>query len=99
MLVDVLHGEADLLIPMMLERGLPLHPALFDVNNGKKKPSSDSDTLSTGENKSGSAKKKRKTPNFILANKKLASLPPNRPRANKEMKEKLEREFRYAAGF
>lgn len=95
MLVDVLHGETDLLIPMMQERGLPLHPALFDVGSGPKHSSDKDNTVEhVHHRKSDYTNKKRRT-NFVKANKKLASLPPDKPRTNKDMKERLEKGFGY----
>lgn len=82
-MVDVLQGDGDMLIAMMSQRGLPIHPAVLESAPRRSDPFS-------------GAHKKCRIADYVDINKRLASLPPDHPSSSRELISRLQKGVIYS---
>lgn len=84
MLVEILHGDSDLLISMVEQRGFPLHPALYD----SMKPQSATKEIPHRDDKIA---------DFVSANKTFAEFPSGRAGSGRQLLARLQSQRIYNA--
>lgn len=81
-LVEILQGETDMLLPMFKQRGLPVHPNVIRPKEPRQKQQVEEPKLNVSD--------------FVKTNKILSPAPPSKPGMGRNLIERLQRNVIYS---